>query len=76
MTTVQIKTQQFTSTQVLGMTLRTKYPQHGTRNILTNQTGVIEKAGIGPHGLYLTIRRVDGTVRCLSTNRMIDPVIS
>lgn len=76
MTTVQIKTRQFNSTQVLGMTLRTKYPQHGTRNILTSQIGVVEKVGIGPHGPYLTIRRNDGTVRCLSTCRMIDPVIS
>lgn len=59
-----------------GKTVTTKYPKHGTRNILKNHAGVVEVLGVGPNGPYATIRSEDGKYRTLRYDRMIDPVCS
>lgn len=61
----------------VGDVLNCKYPQHGTRNILCNQSGAIVKAGASAkNGLFVTIKRGDNLYRTLSLSRMIDAVIS
>ena len=61
---------------VVGHRVTLKYPVHGTRNILASRSGVIEDAGIGPAGPYVTVRCDDGTVRNFSRKRMVDAVLS
>lgn len=59
-----------------GRYIIVKYPLHGTRNILKQHCGVIEKAAFSKNGLYCTVKCDDGTYRNLSYRRMIDPVVS
>lgn len=56
----------------VGRTLKCKYPKHGTRNILVNREGTIEKSGTGPAGPYVVLALKDGSYRTLSQRRMVD----
>jgi hypothetical protein len=56
-----------------GQTLTTKYPKHGRLNILKLHTGVIQKVGCGPLGIFATIQEKH---RSLSLSKMIEPVVS
>ena len=60
----------------VGQTLTTEYPKHGRLNILKLHTGVIEKVGCGPLGIFATIQEKDGKHRSLSLSKMIEPVVS
>ena len=53
-----------------------KYPMRGTRNILTNRKGIVEKAGTGAQGPYVQLRLDSGEFRTLSLKRAVDLVIS
>lgn len=55
----------------VGKKFSCKYPQHGTRNVLCNQIGVVEKIG----DKYVCIKREDGTYRSLRIEKMVEPVI-
>ena len=58
----------------VGKRMRTKYPLHGTRNILKNHEGPVLFKGRGPSGRFVTIQNeTDGQIRSLSVRKMVDP---
>lgn len=59
----------------VGMSVKCKYPRHGTRNILCNRVGTVLKVGNGPNGKYILLKSEDGTFRTLRRDRMIDAVV-
>ena len=62
----------FGSALKVGQVLECKYPKHGTRNILCNQLGIIEKVGMtSKNGGFAVIQRQDGSYRSLSINKMV-----
>ncbi len=55
----------------VGKRFSCQYPQHGVRNILCNQAGIVEKVG----DEYVCIKREDGTYRSLRIEKMVKPTI-
>jgi hypothetical protein len=47
-----------------------KYPQHGNRNILTNQQGKV--VAVSKDGKWLTIERANNTFRSLLYGKMVE----
>jgi len=60
----------------VGDRVSCKYPKHGTRNILVNRVGIVEKAGKGPAGPYVQLALDAGGYRTLSLSKAVDLVVS
>lgn len=74
-----MKTMQKTLKVKIGNRFACKYPQHGSRNILTWQLGEVVAYGNGDrgkHGPFVTIKRRDGSYRSLALSKMIDVALS
>lgn len=56
----------------IGSRMDCKYPLRGNRNILKNQTGVIEKHTRN----WILIKRDNGTFATLRRTRIVDPKIT
>jgi hypothetical protein len=56
----------------VGKIFKCLYPKDGRKNILTNQSGRIEKVG----ATWVTIQREDGSYRTLSGCKMVNPAVS
>ena len=57
---------------VKGRFISCLYPKSGRRNILCSQKGTIENVQSGHNGVYIVVRRNDGTVRSLLPSKMVN----
>jgi hypothetical protein len=55
----------------VGQRFSCTYPQHGVKNILCKQEGIVDKVGVN----YLTIKREDGSYRSLRIEKMVNPTV-
>jgi hypothetical protein len=67
---------EMTMTAQTAKRVKTKYPKHGTRNILKWYEGTILRSAIGPNGPYVTIQCAENRIRTLLEAKMIEPVYS
>jgi hypothetical protein len=61
------------TTKIKGKRFSCLYRLHGNRNVLKKHSGIVEKIGVGPNGLYVLLREQNGRCRTLLQSRMIDP---
>lgn len=47
------------------------YPRHGEGIVLRRVKGVVVDKGRGPNGPYLTVQELSGTIRSLSTKKIV-----
>lgn len=58
----------------IGQVFSCKYPQHGSRNILCTQEGVVEHVGVSRSNKpFISLKRVDGSYRSLRLDKMVEP---